>query len=245
MRRFWTRACFIIGAGASISLSDAARATSVTISRMGAGTVCNGWAVDANTVVTAAHCVSEPGHYIISAGTKVYQALRAWIHPEYSPELLFHSSLGKHELNYDLALLRIIQKDFVAGGEKIDQLNGRGLPPASTLYAVRPPNRKDSGRRHTEDIEYVNLQYKDNGIVISNAGKRYQICPGDSGTPLYAKIDDERTIVGVIVGYGTQGKMPREECGNEIYVITASVVLRFIEFVDRAYIAGDRPGMPR
>lgn len=247
MRRFWTRTCFIIVAGASIGLGDIARATSVAISRMGEGIVCNGWAVDANTVATAAHCILKPGHYSISTGTNVYHALRAWIHPEYSTELFFHSSLGKQELNPDLALLQIIQKDFVVGGEKIDQLKGRGLPRASILYAVRPlvPNRTDSGRRNIEEIEYDSVQYRDHGILISNAGKPYQICSGDSGTPLYAGVGNERTVVGVIVGNGTQYRVRSETfCGSELHVITASVVLSFIDFI-RAYREGDRPGMPR
>jgi hypothetical protein len=151
MQRLWTRTCFIIVAAASIGLSDAARATSVAISRMGEGIVCNGWAVDADIVATAAHCILRPGHFSVSTGTKEYQALRSWIHPEYSTERFFHVSLGKEELNPDLALLRIIQKDFVAGGEKIDQSNGRKLPQASILYAVRPvvSNRTDSDRRNS------------------------------------------------------------------------------------------------
>jgi hypothetical protein len=83
---------------------------------MGQGIVCNGWAVDADIVATAAHCILKPGHYSISTGDKVYHALRSWIHPEYSTEHFYHASLGKQELNPDLALLRIMQKDFAAGG---------------------------------------------------------------------------------------------------------------------------------
>jgi secreted trypsin-like serine protease len=247
MQHLWRRSLFIIVSGASIGSCDPARATSVAISRMGEGVVCNGWAVDADIVATAAHCILQPGHYSISTGTKVYQALRSWIHPEYSTELLFHSSLGKQEFNPDLALLRIMQTDFAAGGEKIDQSNGRGLPPSSSLYAVRPlvPNRTDSGRRHIEEIEYDSVQHRDHGILISNAGKPYQICPGDSGTPLYARVGNERTVVGVIVGNGTQYKVRSETfCGSELHVITASIVLRFVDFI-RAYGAGDRSGMPR
>lgn len=226
MRRFWTRACFIIVAAASIGSSHIAHATSVAISRMGEGIVCNGWAVDPDIVATAAHCIMQPGHYSISTGEKVYHALRSWIHPEYSTELFFHSSLGKQQLNPDLALLRILQKDFGAGGEKIDQSNGRRLPPASTLYAVRPlvANQTDSGRRNIEEIAYDSIQHRDHGILISNAGKPYQLCPGDSGTPLYARVSNERAVVGVIVGNGTQYKIRSETfCGSELHVITASL----------------------
>ena len=162
------------------------RATSVAISRKGEGIVCNGWAVNPNIVATTAHCIFEPRTLLrFSTGTKEYQALRSSIHPEYSTELFFHSSLGKEELNPDLALLRIIQKDFVAGGEKIDQSNGRELPPASTLYAVRPlvPNQTDSGRRNIEEIAYDSIQYRDHGMLISNAGKPYQICPDHPELP--------------------------------------------------------------
>ena len=244
MRRFWTRTCFIIIAGASIGLSDVARATSVTITRMGEGAVCNGWAVNANIVATAAHCILQPGHYSISIGTTVYHALRSWIHPEFSTEGLFHSSLGKEELNPDLALLRIIQKDFAAGGEKIDRSNGRKLPQASILYAIRPvlSNRTDTDRRNIEEIEYDSIQHREHGLLISNAGKPYQICPGDSGTPLYAGIGDERTVVGVIVGNNTHSKMRNETfCGSELHVITASVIQKFVHFVRD----GNRPWMPQ
>lgn len=247
MRRFSTWTCFIAVVGASISSSDIARATSVAVSRMGEGIVCNGWAVNPNIVATAAHCILKPGHYSISTGTKVYHAFRSWVHPEYSTELFFHSSLGKEELNPDLALLQLIQKDFVVAGEKIDQSNGRGLPPASTLYAVRPlvPNQTDSGRRNIEEIAYDSIQHRDHGILISNAGKPYQICPGDSGSPLYAGVGNERAVIGVIVGNGTQYKVRSETfCGSELHVITASVILRFVEFI-RAYREGDRPWMPR
>jgi secreted trypsin-like serine protease len=248
MWRFWTRACFIIGAGVSINSNDIAHATSVAISRMGEGIVCNGWAVDTDIVATAAHCILKPGHYSISTGDKVYHALKSWIHPEYSTELFYHASLGKQELNPDLALLRIMQKDFAAGGEKIDQSNGRGLLPASTLYAVRPvlPNRTEPDRQNIEAIEYDSVQYRDHGILISNAGKPYQVCPGDSGTPLYAGVGNERTVVGVIVGNGTQYKVRSETfCGSELHVITASVVVRFVDFVRRAYRENARPWMPQ
>ncbi|MBX9774846.1 MAG: S1 family peptidase [Xanthobacteraceae bacterium] len=247
MPRFSTRACLIIFAAASISSSGIAHATSVAISRMGEGVVCNGWAVDPDIVATAAHCIMQPGHYSISTGNKVYQAFRSWIHPEYSTELFFHSSLGKHELNPDLALLRILQKDFAAGDEKIDRSNGRGLASGSILYAVRPtmPHQADSGRRKIEEITYDSIQHRDHGILISNAGKPYQICPGDSGTPLYARVGNERTVVGVIVGNGTQYKIRSETfCGSELHVITASVILKFVDFT-RAHREGDRPWMPR
>jgi secreted trypsin-like serine protease len=248
MRRFWTHACFIAVVGASINSSDFARATSVAISRMGEKTVCNGWAVDADVVATAAHCILRPGHYTISTGTTVYQAYRSWIHPEYSTELFFHFSLGAQELNPDLALLRIIQKDFVTGGEKIDQSNGRALPRASILYAVRPiaPNLTDSSRRNIEEIGYDSIQYRDHGMLISNAGKPYQICQEDSGTPLYAGAGSERTVVGVIVGNRRQykGRSEAAFCGNELHVITASVVVKFVDFV-RAHKEGNRPWMPR
>lgn len=248
MWRFWTRACFIAAVGAGISSSDTARATSVAISRMGEGVVCNGWAVDADIVATAAHCLLRPGHYSISTGEKVYHALRAWIHPEYSTENFYHLSLGKQELNPDLALLRIMQKDFAAGGEKIDQSSGRGLPPASTLYAVRPivPDRTNSDRRNIEEkIEYNSVQYRDHGLLISNSGKPYPLCPGDFGTPLYAEVGNERTVVGVIVGNRTH-KVPTETfCGSELHVITASVVMRFVDFIRRSYRENSRPWMPQ
>jgi Trypsin len=247
MRRFWTHACFIAVVGASVSSNDFARATSVAISRMGEGIVCNGWAVDAGIVATAAHCILRPGHYSISTGTKEYQALRSWIHPEYSTELFFHFSLGTQELNPDLALLRIIQKDFVAGGEKIDQSNGRKLPQVPILYAVRPvvSNRTDSDRRNIEEIEYDSIQHRDHGMLISNAGKPYPICQEDSGTPLYAGVGNERTVVGVIVENRRQYKgRSAALCGNELHVITASVVVKFVDFV-RTYKEGKRPWMPR
>jgi hypothetical protein len=247
MRRFWTRTCFIIVAGTSIGSSDFARATSVAISRMGEGIVCNGWAVDADIVATAAHCILRPGHFSISTGTKEYQALRSWIHPEYSTERFFHVSVGKEELNPDLALLRIIQKDFVARGEKIDQLNGRKLPQASILYAVRPvvSNRTDSDRRNIEEIAYDSIQHRDHGMLISNAGKPYPICQEDSGTPLYAGVGNERTVVGVIVENRRQYKgRSAALCGNELHVITASAVVKFVDFV-RTYKEGNRPWMPR
>lgn len=248
MRRFWRRTSFIIVVGASICLGDIARATSVAISRMGEGIVCNGWLVDPDIVATAAHCMMRPGHYSISTGDKVYHALRSWFHPEYSTEQFFHLSIGREELNPDLALLRIIQKDLVAGGEKIDQSNGRGLPRASTLYAVRPlvPNRTDSDRRSIEEeIAYDSLQHRDHGILISNAGKPYQICPDDSGTPLYAGVGKERAVVGVIVENRRQYKgLSNGPCGSELHVISAAVVLKFIDFV-RTYREGNRPWMPR
>ena len=247
MRRFWTRTCFIIVAGTSVCLDDIAHATSVAVTRMGEGIVCNGWAVEPDIVATAAHCVLPPGHYSISTGTKVYHALRSWFHPEYSTEQFFHLSVGREELNPDLALLRIIQKDFVAGGEKIDQSNGRGLPRASTLYAVRPlvSNRTDSDRRSIEEIGYDSLQYRDHGMLISNAGKPYQICPDDSGTPLYAGVGKERTVVGVIVENRRQYKgLSDAPCGSELHVITASVILKFVDFI-RAHRESGRPWMPR
>jgi hypothetical protein len=215
---------------------------------MGQGIVCNGWAVDADIVATAAHCILRPGHYSISAGDKVYHALRSWIHPDYSTEAFYHLSLGKQELNPDLALLRILQKDFVVKGEKIDQSNGRGLPPASILYAVRPvvPNRTDSHRRNIEEIEYDSIQHRDHGVVISKSGKPYQVCPDDHGTPLYAGVGNERTVVGVIVGGASQYQIRSETfCASDLHVVTASVVVKFVDFVRRAYREGDRPWMPR
>lgn len=247
MWRLLTRACFIAVIGASSSSSDVARATSVAISRMGEEIVCNGWAVDADIVATAAHCILRPGHYTISTDTKVYQGFRSWIHPEYSTELFFHSSLGAQEFNPDLALLRIIQKDFATGRDKIDQSNGRGLPRASILYAVRPVvrDRTDTSRQNIEEIAYDSVQYRGHGMLISNSGKPYPICPDDAGTPLYAGVGSERTVVGVIVGNGTQHKVPSKAfCGSELHVITASVILKFVDFV-RTYREGKRPWMPQ
>jgi len=40
-----------------ILVNHTAYATTVLISRMGDGVVCNGWAVTPNIVATAAHCV--------------------------------------------------------------------------------------------------------------------------------------------------------------------------------------------
>ena len=115
-------------------VSPAALATTVAISRMNDGVVCNGWAVNPNIIATAAHCVLTPGHYWVSTADKTYQVLRIWIHPEFSPELLY-LTIFKNEFHHDLALLQVVQRDFSV--ETHDHVQDKSLLQGSTLFAVR------------------------------------------------------------------------------------------------------------
>ena len=174
-------------------------------------------------------CVLTRGHYSVSIADKTYQVIRIWIHPEFSPEFLY-LALFKEEFDHDVAILQIAQQSFSV--DKYEHLKDKALLPGAGLFAVRSnsPDRQNSSE--IEELAYANLEFTKKGVTISNNGKAYDICPGDSGTPLFARIGDARVIIGIIVGNAPLGQMRSEEfCGNEIRVIDATVILEFLQFV--------------
>jgi hypothetical protein len=228
-RRHLSKWTYLLGAvGISSLVGHAAFATTVTISRMNDGVVCNGWAVNSDIIATAAHCVLAPGHYSVSIGEKTYQTWRIWLHPEFSPEPLYRIT-SKEEFGYDVAILQIVQRDFSV--EVHDPLQDKDLLPGASLYAARAkrPDRPDY--KEIEELPYANLDYRKNGVVISNNDKGYNICYGDLGAPLFAKIGDARFVVGIIVENTLLKKFPEEFCGNEIRVIDAPVILQFLQSI--------------
>jgi hypothetical protein len=211
-----------------ILVNHTASATTVLISRMGDGVVCNGWAVTPNIVATAAHCVLTPGHYSVSTVEKKYEVFRIWIHPEFSPEFLYNL-VWKEELELDVAILQVIQRDLSI--EAHDHLKSKDALQGAELFAVRAkrPERPDE----IEELPYTKLELKKNGVAISNGDKVYGVCAGDAGMPLFARIGDAQVIVGVVVGTSPYGKLGlARSCEKEIHVIDASVILRFLESIE-------------
>jgi hypothetical protein len=223
--------CLLAAVGGYILVGHSAHATTVTISRMNDGVVCNGWVVSPSIIATAAHCVLTPGHYSVSTAEAKYEVLRIWIHPEFSPELLY-LAFFKDEFDHDVAILQIIQREFSV--EVHDHLKDKELPPDAKLFAVRPKRTDRQNYKEVEELPYAQLEFKKKGLVISNNGEDYAVCPGDSGTPLYARVADVVLVVGIIVGNAPVGKLRSETfCGNEIRVIDASVILQFLHSISR------------
>jgi hypothetical protein len=224
----WTPLLAALGIGSLAG--HTAFATTVAISRMNDGVVCNGWAINSDIIATTAHCVLTPGHYSVSIGEKTYQAWRIWLHPEFSPESLYRIiSKEKEEFGYDVALLQIVQKDLSV--EVHDHLQDKGLLPGASLFAARAKRPDRANYKEIEELPYANLEYKKNGIAISNNDKGYNICYGDLGAPLFAKIGDARLVVGVIVETTLLKKFPEEFCGNEIRIIDAAVILQLLQSI--------------
>jgi len=218
-----------------VLVNHTASATTVVISRMGDGVVCNGWAVNPNIVATAAHCVLIPGHYSVSTAEKKYEVFRIWIHPEFSPEFLYNL-VSKEELELDVAILQIVQRDFSM--EAHDHLKSKDALQGAGLFAVRA--KRTERPDEIEELPYTKLELRKNGIAISNGGKVYGVCAGDAGMPLFARIDDARVIVGIVVGTSPYGKLGMaRSCEKEIHVIDASVILRFLESIEHFKRLGD------
>jgi hypothetical protein len=210
-------------------LCQPACATTVTISRTDAGVVCSGWVVNPGIIATAAHCVLARGHYSVSTAEKRYEVLRIWIHPEFSPELLY-LAFFKEEFDHDVAILQIAQRDFSV--DVHDYLKDKNLLPGARLFAARAKRSDRQDIKEMEELVYTDLRLEKKGLVVSNNGEGYNICPGDSGTPLIAKIADADIIVGIIVGNAPGEKLRTQEyCGSEIRAIDVSVILQFLESI--------------
>lgn len=224
--------------GLGILANNSAAATTVAISRMNDGVVCSGWAVNPNIVATAAHCVLTPGYYSVSAGDQTYRVMRIWLHPEFSPELLY-LTLFKEDFHHDIAILWVVQRDFSV--DEYDHMKDKTLLPGASLFAVRAKVPERQNVREIEDLAYARLEFTKKGIGISNDGKEYDICPDDWGAPLFAKIADRPVVVGIIVGNArpgnVRGNMRLERmrsdvyCGNEVRVIDAAVILELLHSI--------------
>src|SRR5262249_2239884 len=81
----------------------------VGVFRQGKGHVCHGWLASREIVVTAAHCVTEPGHFWVRYDGKEYHGWRTRFHPEFTSEFLF---FPPDEINADLALIVILQRNL-------------------------------------------------------------------------------------------------------------------------------------
>jgi secreted trypsin-like serine protease len=214
--------------GGTILASYAASATTVAVSRNQEGVVCNGWALNSNIVVTAAHCVLTPGSYSVTTGDETYLVWRIWIHPDFSPAWLY---LVLEEDDSDVAILQIVQTHFSVAEN--DHLTDKARLHGASLFAVRGQRRHRSNASEIEELPYSSLKFTKRGVTISNEGKQYDVCPGDSGTPLFARIDNAPVVVGIIVRNGSSlGKLPSETfCGDEVHAIDAATIFEFLDFI--------------
>jgi hypothetical protein len=208
-------AAIILAASAMPALAELF-SDAVTVFRSNDGLICKGWQASGGVVITAAHCVTKPGHFWISHEQKDYHAYRIRIHPQFSPELLL---FPPDEVNPDLASIVIAQRNLSVAPRDI--MLSRDIRADMRFFIMRNGERIE--------IEVSGVELRKNGLRLSNGSRNLSVCPGDSGAPLYVESKDRVFIAGIV----TANQLPPYEvrsdsfCGIRLEIVDMDTVLEF------------------
>lgn len=193
--------------GSAVSMSTWGLAAHTVMVLGARGSVCTGTVIDARVVITAAHCVASSKQIAVAYlenGQPVLQlATGVATNPGFSRNA---------KVSVDVALLRLqepLPPRFtpvrIDGGQAAqtvgDQLTiaGFGLS--------EEKNIKSAGTLRTADVSLLPRIYpRFLRLGIDADLARLAICKGDSGGPVFASIDGERVLAGVVYAAERTGK---------------------------------------
>lgn len=189
----------------------------ITRDPKGQTTYCTGTLIRSDVVLTAGHCVPENFSEVFMfvsffksefAPVRVTEAIA---HPDYQIKtLLFGLIKGKYAIN-DIGLLRL-EEDADAfftpahlPNEKLDLQNKYGLIAG---YGITSANGKNVGTLRKAKV-FVSTKDEDGSRQLQIDGTPHEgltnICGGDSGGPVFARLNSLTYLVGVHSWASCQG----------------------------------------
>lgn len=178
---------------------------------------CTGTLIRSDVVMTAGHCIPKNFSDVfvfISFFKSEFQPIRVTevkIHPEQKLKTLFFGWInGNYTIN-DIGLLRLEEDadPFFTPArlpqEKLDLQNKYGIIAG---YGITTTNGKKTGTLHKAKV-FVSTQHEDESRQLQIDGTPHEgltsICGGDSGGPVFARLNGRSYLVGVHSWSACQG----------------------------------------